>query len=69
MEAGRWWTHLGFERGNAVVEAQQRVVGRPWSRMVKNGSTTIATNATPTINYIDSSHYWVSRKRRTSEQH
>ena len=46
MEAGRWWTHLGFERGNAVVEAQQRVVGRPWSRMVKNGSTTIATNAT-----------------------
>ena len=46
MEAGRWWTHLGFERGNAVVEAQQRVVGRPWSRMVKNGSTTITTNAT-----------------------
>ena len=50
MGAGRWWTHLGFERGNAVVEAQQRVVGRPWSRMVKNGSTT-TTNAT-TINKL-----------------
>ena len=46
MEAGRWVTHLGFERGNAIVEAQQRYVGRPWSRMVKNGSTTITTNAT-----------------------
>ena len=44
--SGRWWIHLGFERGNAIVEAQQRVVGRPWSRMVKNGSTTITTNAT-----------------------
>ena len=43
---GRWVTHLGFERGNAIVEAQQRYVGRPWSRMVKNGSTTITTNAT-----------------------
>ena len=28
---GRWVTHLGFERGNAIVEAQQRYVGRPWS--------------------------------------
>ena len=46
MEAGRWWTHLGFERGNAIVEAQQRGVGRPWSRMVKNDSTTITSNAT-----------------------
>ena len=44
--SGRWWTHLGFERGNTTVEAQQRVVGRPWSRMVKNDSTTITTNAT-----------------------
>ena len=44
--SGRWWTHLGFERGNPIVEAQQRTVGRPWSRMVKNGSTTITTNAT-----------------------
>ena len=47
---GRWVTHLGFERGNAIVEAQQRYVGRPWSRMVKNGSTTTA-NAT-TINKL-----------------
>jgi len=47
---GRWVTHLGFERGNAIVEAQQRYVGRPWSRMVKNGSTT-ATNAS-TINKL-----------------
>ena len=21
--SGRWWTHLGFERGNTTVEAQQ----------------------------------------------
>lgn len=46
MGAGRWWTHLGFERGNTIVEAQQRVRGRDWSRMVKNDSTTITTNAT-----------------------
>ena len=46
MEAGRWVTHLGFERGNAIVEAQQRYVGRPWSRMVKNGSTTTANAST-----------------------
>ena len=50
MGAGRWWTHLGFERGNTIVEAQQRVRGRDWSRMVKNGSTTTA-NAT-TINKL-----------------
>ena len=50
METGRWVTHLGFERGNAIVEAQQRYVGRPWSRMVKNDSTTTA-NAT-TINKL-----------------
>ena len=50
MEAGRWVTHLGFERGNTIVEAQQKVVGRPWSRMVKNGSTT-TTNAS-TINKL-----------------
>ena len=50
MEAGRWVTHLGFERGNAIVEAQQRYVGRPWSRMVKNDCTTI-TNATANKKY------------------
>ena len=50
MEVGRWNIYIGQERGNAVVEAQQRVVGRPWSRMVKNGSTTTA-NAT-TINKL-----------------
>ena len=64
MEAGRWVTHLGFERGNAIVEAQQKVVGRPWSgwsRMVVQQ----LQMPQPTINFIDSSHYWVSRKRRT----
>lgn len=45
MGVGRWWTHLGFERGNTIVEAQQRVRGRDWSRMVKDDSTTITTNA------------------------
>ena len=64
MEVGRWVTHLGFERGNAIVEAQQRYVGRPWSgwsRMVVQQ----LQMPQPTINFIDSSHYWVSRKRRT----
>ena len=55
METGRWVTHLGFERGNAIVEAQQRYVGRPWSRMVKNDSTTTA-NAT-TINKLYRLHH------------
>ena len=62
--SGRWVTHLGFERGNAIVESQQRYVGRPWSgwsRMVVQQ----LQMPQPTINYIDSSHYWVSRKRRT----
>ena len=57
--SGRWWTHLGFERGNTTVEAQQRVVGRPWSRMVKNGSTT-PQMPPPSINQITTSHEWVS---------
>ena len=59
MEAGRWVTHLGYERGNAIVEAQQRYVGRPWSgwsRMVVQQ----LQMPQPTINFIDSSHYWVS---------
>ena len=63
--SGRWWTHLGFERGNTTVEAQQRVVGRPWSRMVKNGIQQLPQMPPPSINYIDTSHEWVSRKRRT----
>ena len=46
MGVGRWVTHLGFERGNAIVEAQQRYVGRPWSRMVKNDSSTTADATT-----------------------
>ena len=63
--SGRWWTHLGFERGNAIVEAQQRVVGRPWSGWSRMVVQQLPQMPQPTINYIDSSHYWVSRKRRT----
>ena len=65
MGAGRWWTHLGFERGNAIVEAQQRYVGRPWSGWSRMVVQQLPQMPQPTINYIDSSHYWVSRKRRT----
>ena len=67
--SGRWVTHLGFDRGNAIVEAQQRGVGRPWSGWSRMVVQQLPQMPQPTINYIDSSHYWVSRKRRTSEQH
>ena len=62
---GRWVTHLGFERGNAIVEAQQRYVGRPWSGWSRMVVQQLPQMPPPSINYIDSSHYWVSRKRRT----
>ena len=62
---GRWVTHLGFERGNAIVEAQQRYVGRPWSGWSRMVVYQLPQMPPPSINYIDSSHYWVSRKRRT----
>ena len=63
--SGRWVTHLGFDRGNAIVEAQQRGVGRPWSGWSRMVVQQLPQMPPPTINYIDSSHYWVSRKRRT----
>ena len=65
MEIGRWVTHLGFERGNAIVEAQQRGVGRPWSGWSRMVVQQLPQMPPPTINYIDTSHEWVSRKRRT----
>lgn len=65
METGRWVTHLGFERGNAIVEAQQRYVGRPWSGWSRMVVQQLPQMSPPTINYIDTSHEWVSRKRRT----
>ena len=63
--SGRWVTHLGFDRGNAIVEAQQRGVGRPWSGWSRMVVQQLPQMPPPSINYIDSSHYWVSRKRRT----
>ena len=63
--SGRWVIHLGFDRGNAIVEAQQRGVGRPWSGWSRMVVHQLPQMPPPTINYIDSSHYWVSRKRRT----
>ena len=60
MEAGRWWTHLGFERGNAVVEAQQRVVGRPWSGWSRMVVQQLPQMPPPSINQITTSHEWVS---------
>ena len=60
MEVGRWVTHLGFERGNAIVEAQQRYVGRPWSGWSRMVVQQLPQMPPPSINYIDSSHYWVS---------
>ena len=61
---GRWWTHLGFERGNAIVEAQQIVRGRPWSGWSRMVVQQLPQMSQPSINYIDSTHEWVSRKRR-----
>ena len=60
MEVGRWVTHLGFERGNAIVEAQQRYVGRPWSGWSRMVVQQLPQMPPPSINYIDSSHEWVS---------
>ena len=58
--SGRWWTHLGFERGNTTVEAQQRVVGRPWSGWSRMVVQQLPQMPPPSINYIDTSHDWVS---------
>ena len=58
--SGRWWTHLGFERGNTIVEAQQRVVGRPWSGWSRMVVQQLPQMPPPSINYIDTSHDWVS---------
>ena len=59
MGVGRWWTHLGFERGNTIVEAQQRVRdhGLGWSRMVVQQ---LPQMPAPSINQITTSHEWVS---------
>ena len=64
MEIGRWVTHLGFERGNAIVEAQQIVRGRPWSGWSRMVVQQLPQMPAPSINYIDGNHEWVSRKRR-----
>jgi len=58
--SGRWWTHLGFERGNTTVEAQQRVVGRPWSGWSRMVVQQLPQMPPPSINYIDTTHDWVS---------
>ena len=60
MEIGRWVTHLGFERGNAIVEAQQIVRGRPWSGWSRMVVQQLPQMPPPSINYIDISHEWVS---------
>ena len=60
METGRWVTHLGFDRGNAIVEAQQRYVGRPWSGWSRMVVQQLPQMPPPSINYIDASHEWVS---------
>ena len=57
---GRWVTHLGFERGNAIVEAQQRTVGRPWSGWSRMVVQQLPQMPPPSINYIDTSQEWVS---------
>lgn len=58
--SGRWWTHLGFERGNTIVEAQQRTVGRNWSGWSRMVVQQLPQMPPPSINYIDTSHEWVS---------
>ena len=60
METGRWVTHLGYERGNTIVEAQQRYVGRPWSGWSRMIVQQLPQMPPPSINYIDTSQEWVS---------
>ena len=59
-EVGRWWTHLGFERGNTIVEAQQRVRGRDWSGWSRMVVQQLPQMPPPSINQITTSHEWVS---------
>ena len=63
--AGNWSTHIGRQDPNRRIEAQQRYVGRPWSGWSRMVVQQLPQMPPPSINYIDSSHYWVSRKRRT----
>ena len=60
MVAGRWVTHLGYERGNAIVEAQQRYVGRPWSGWSRMVVQQLPQMPQPTINFIATPHEWVN---------
>ena len=60
MEIGRWVTHLGFERGNAIVEAQQIVRGRPWSGWSRMVVQQLPQMPAPSINFIATPHEWVS---------
>ena len=61
---GRWNLIIGAERGNAKIEARQMKTGRPWSAMAVSNVVQLPQMPQPTINPLDSSHYWVSRKRR-----
>ena len=65
MEHGNWATHIGRQPGGRRIEAQQRVVGRPWSGWSRMVVQQLPQMPPPSINYIDASHEWVSRKRRT----
>ena len=60
MGIGRWVTHLGFERGNAIVEAQQIVRGRPWSGWSRMVVQQLPQMPAPSINFIATPHEWVS---------
>ena len=63
--SGRWNQHIGQERGNARIEVRQMKTGRPWSGMAVSNVVQLPQMPPPSINYINSSHEWVSRKRRT----
>ena len=57
---GRWVTHLGFERGNAIVEAQQIVRGRPWSGWSRMVVQQLPQLSIRTIYFISTAHDFFS---------
>jgi hypothetical protein len=60
MEVGRWNLYIGQERGNCRIEVRQMKTGRPWSGMAVSNVVQLPQMPPPSINYITTSHDWVS---------
>lgn len=59
-EVGRWSIMIGYEKGNHKIEVRQKKIGRSWSNMAVSNVIQLPQMPVPSINYIDTSHEWVS---------